>query len=239
MFAFHGYGQTRTVFSELTRCFPEYTIYAFDLFFHGESNWEESDTIMSPAFIQEFIAGFALRNNIQRFSLLGFSIGARVVLAAIPLFSSMIDHVWLLAPHGVKSDYLYKFATRSGIGTRLFRGMLSQSGWLFCLFDLMARSGIADRKLLRFAKSRLRTEAGRKRVYNTWMLYSALDKPWKEVVAVLNTSGIRLIVVLGASDFLFKPDYFESRLKDVINKEIMTLESSHERLIYDMIETLS
>src|SRR6187401_3220415 len=78
---FHGFGQDHSVFSEtVQRLSSFYTCYSFDLFYHGQSK-KLHDNAMTETEWQNYLELFFKQENINRFSLLGFSIGVRLVLA--------------------------------------------------------------------------------------------------------------------------------------------------------------
>lgn len=239
LLAFHGYGQDCSVFSQLSLAFPDHTIYAFDLFFHGKSEWKEKERALTPALLRELIEGFIRQNNIERFSVLGFSIGARVVIASILDFASVIDAVWLLAPHGIKQDYIYNLATQKGPLNRLFYALVANPGIFFRTLDLAASAGVVNKRLIRFVKTQMRTTEDRQKVYDTWMVYSELKYAWPEIIGILNRSPVKLHVVLGLQDRIIPPQGITRKLYEVQKKEMLILDCGHEQLIGVMIDSLS
>ncbi len=239
LLAFHGYGQDHSVFSRLSIAFPEYTIYAFDLFFHGKSEWRETERELSSSMLKELIEGFIRQKNIERFSVLGFSIGARIALAVIPCFAPLLDSVWLLAPHGIKSDYLYKFVTQKGPVNRLFRFIVTNPVFFFRLLDFVAYIGVADRRLIRFVRSQMRTVADRQKVFNTWVVHSGLIYSWPKITQIMNAGSVQLNIVLGAGDRIISPDSITGKLYKIRKKEILILDCGHEELIRKMIDSRS
>lgn len=239
LLAFHGYGQDHSVFSRLPLAFPDHTIYAFDLFFHGKSEWRETEREITTALLGELIERFLRQNNIDRFSVLGFSIGARIVIAAIPHFASVIDSVWLLAPHGIKSDYLYTFATQKGPGNRLFHAIIRDPGIFLRVLDFAASIGVADQRLVRFIKSQTRTPTDRQKVYNTWVVYSGLKYSWPKIIRIVNAGSVPMNVVLGKGDRIIRPDNIKGKLYKIRSKKILVLNCGHEELIKKMIDSLS
>src|SRR5436190_11038806 len=98
LICFHGFGQTSVHFHEMEDVFKEeYKIYSFDLFYHGKSFWHDKDTPLSKDFWRELMQKFILEKNIDRFSLLGFSMGGKFVLATLEKFSAKIDKIILIA----------------------------------------------------------------------------------------------------------------------------------------------
>lgn len=239
LLAFHGYGQDHSVFSRLPLAFPDHTIYAFDLFFHGKSEWRERERELTPALLRELIEGFIQQNKIERFSVLGFSIGARSVIASIPDFISVIDSVWLLAPHGIKPDYLYKLATQKGVVNRLFHAIVANPTVFFRALSFAASIGLVEQRLVRFVKSQMRSAADRQKVFDTWVVYSGLKYSWSEIIRIINTSSVQIHIVLGTADRIISPESITGKLYKIQNKEMLILNCGHEDLIEKMIDSLS
>src|ERR1700741_765271 len=75
IFLFHGFGLNGTIFYELEKVLAEeYTLYNFDLFFHGKSEWRTLEEPMSEEFWTELVTEFIREKNLPSFSLLGYSI---------------------------------------------------------------------------------------------------------------------------------------------------------------------
>ena len=89
---FHGFGETGRSFTHLTHEVGKiYTIIAVDLPFHGETRWNEG-LLMQPADLTNildliFAALYIMPEKKQRYSLLGYSLGGRLMDAryALPL----------------------------------------------------------------------------------------------------------------------------------------------------------
>ena len=60
MLAFHGYGENSGVFKKIGEVLTEqYTIYSFDLFFHGKSKWPFGSKALEKKFWLEIIENFS------------------------------------------------------------------------------------------------------------------------------------------------------------------------------------
>ena len=69
MLAFHGFGQESSVYKCLADVLTEYTFYAFDLFFHGKSQWDFPENYLRSQRWKELLQDFLDKENIQKFSL--------------------------------------------------------------------------------------------------------------------------------------------------------------------------
>src|SRR5690606_34373299 len=117
LLAFHGIGQTGA------GCFRpfgvllggHFTVYAFDLPFHGESRthfdqkrWLTGDAPILPVEWREYLSSFLQTQNIGKFSVAGFSLGGRFALATMGLFPERIEKAFLIAPDGLVDQPVYR-----------------------------------------------------------------------------------------------------------------------------------
>ena len=101
LLAFHGIGQDgASCFApSLQSLGSHYTIYAFDLPFHG-ANGDAPFEVITKTDWKECIQSFLSQNNVTRFDITGFSIGGRFALATLQAFPQNIDNAFLIAPDG-------------------------------------------------------------------------------------------------------------------------------------------
>ncbi|NJN41120.1 MAG: alpha/beta hydrolase [Flammeovirgaceae bacterium] len=80
---FHGFGQNHQTFEKLVGFVPaDYTIYSFDIFFHGESKWNKGEQLLKKEFWNNLWVEFLAQTQIEKYSLIGFSMGGKFVLAS-------------------------------------------------------------------------------------------------------------------------------------------------------------
>ena len=109
---FHGFGQHHQAFAALSdKLAPYFTLYAFDLFFHGNSQWNEGEQPLEKVMWKDILTKFLDEHNIGKFSVLGFSLGGKFALVSLELFPAQVEQIILLAPDGVKTSFWYSLAT--------------------------------------------------------------------------------------------------------------------------------
>ncbi|HEX8530489.1 MAG TPA: alpha/beta hydrolase, partial [Cytophagales bacterium] len=68
LLAFHGFGQHRGYFESLADALgPAYTLYAFDLFFHGQSAWRARHETLAKSRWTELVEAFLRQQGVTRF----------------------------------------------------------------------------------------------------------------------------------------------------------------------------
>ena len=102
MLAFHGYGMTGRQFHVLKQSvLQEYHVYGIDHFFHGESrldNWTEAQILagMPKAQVRQYVEEWFRLYGRQRFSVMGYSIGANLALILVEEYADLIDDLILM-----------------------------------------------------------------------------------------------------------------------------------------------
>ncbi|MBA4055299.1 MAG: alpha/beta hydrolase, partial [Marivirga sp.] len=129
LLVFHGFGQDHKVFRELTESLSGiYTIYLFDLYFHGKSEWGYDELPLEKEHWKDTIQQFLNENEIEKFCLAGFSLGGKFVLSTLESFPSKTEEVFLLAPDGIKTSSWYSLATYPIIFRKIFKSMIRHHG---------------------------------------------------------------------------------------------------------------
>src|SRR5690242_8106364 len=119
---FHGYGEDATSFAFLEKLAgDQYSFYAIDLPFHGQTIWKE-DLNFTHTDLQQIIHDLLLSNNInlqtdaakpnRKMVLMGFSLGGRVALSLYQAWPQLTERLLLMAPDGLKVNFWYWLSTR-------------------------------------------------------------------------------------------------------------------------------
>jgi len=228
---FHGFGQDHKTFdSWIEPLENDYTIFAFDLFFHGNSKWLNQQALKKDDWKKIFQL-FIKQEEIERFVIAGFSIGAKFVLATLELFPDRIEKVVLLAPDGIKNNFWYRFATSTSLMRSLFRSMILKPRRLQTLIKLLKFFRIEDKSLLRFVEVQLSTDERRQRVYNSWIYFRHLNFNLNDLTLLLNSRNIPVVFILGKSDKVIPSERIKSFAKTLKNNQFQLLDAGHPDLI--------
>ncbi|MGD9329190.1 MAG: alpha/beta hydrolase [Cyclobacteriaceae bacterium] len=232
--AFHGFGQDNSYYKPFESTFGDkYTIYCFNLPFHGDDNTPKSEIPAAKDTIKDFFGKFLDGNNISGFSNIGFSIGAKISLMLVELFPEKIEELILIAPDGFRTNVWYKVGTGSKLTRSLFKYFVNHPGYLFRFSDSLASLGLVHPGVLRFAKSQMNTTEKRERVYYTWMFFRKLGIKKSRIINLLIVHKIPVFVFLGKEDKIIREKHF-SFLKDKrIDLRITMLDAGHNDLIKD------
>lgn len=233
---FHGFGQDLSVFDRLTTSLARhYTFYVFDLYFHGQSQWAHDEKTLSKKEWSETIKQFLTENNVNRFSIAGFSLGGKFVLTAIEFFATRVDELFLIAPDGIKTSFWYSLATYPVLLRKLFKSMILHPQRFTKIAEFLNRSGVVDKGLIRFSEYQMSTGEKRKRVYYSWVVFRHLTPDLTKIAKAVNENSIMLTLIVGKYDKVIEPKNMNHFLKQIKKFRFEIVESGHTGLINESI----
>lgn len=240
LLAFHGFGQSSEVFTALSSSLSDsYTTYQFDIFFHGNSEWGSGEQPLEKEFWNRLMKKFLNEQSISTFSLLGFSMGGKFVLATLEAFPDCVKEVFLLAPDGIKTSMWYSLATYPVALRNLFKSMIKKSNRFHAIANSAFRIGLIDQGILRFVESQMNTEEKRKRVYYAWVVFRHLKFNMASIARIINENNIRLVMILGKFDKVITEKNMRNLLHKVKDYQLETLEAGHNAVVGASIPILS
>lgn len=185
LFCFHGFGRNAGDFLAFENSLAShYQIISVNLFHHGNSFFPEGRLANKPMTFDElshFFNALRKQEKVERFSLMGYSLGGKVALTLAQLFTPELDALYLAAPDGIKANPWYYFASQTKLGQTLNKKSISNP-WIFDWFMKGSSAlGLANKKQARFAQSNMLSEQKRQQVYNIWMTHRKI-KPKLEVL---------------------------------------------------------
>lgn len=229
---FHGFGQDHTAFLKLTEeLTEEYTLYNFDLYFHGQSEWRDDERVLEKKVWKEIMNTFLNEQQIEKFSIVGFSLGGKFALATLEAFPEKIEKLFLIAPDGIKTSFWYSLATYPLLFRRIFRSMIIYPQRFFAVAEVMRSFGLMDMGLLRFAEHQMNTEVKRNRVYNTWIVLRHFKFNMKAMAVLINHYQLSLTLVVGKYDKVIRYRNMTSFLRDVNHYQLEIIEAGHQQLL--------
>lgn len=237
LLAFHGMGQDFSCFQKFAQTFEnQYTTFLFDLPFHGES--EVNEPIITKEIWNNYLIKFLQENQILNFSIIAFSMGGRFALATLEAFSARIENVLLLAPDGITEDPFYFGATRFSFTRNIFKKVLRNNHKFHGFAGLLTRVGIVHESVLKFAKMMVDTPKKQEQLYQSWVGFRTLNFDIEKLSQLINNQEIRVQIFMGKYDKLLPIHNVYPLTKRLKNVELITLESTHGRLVEKTIEYL-
>ena len=233
---FHGFGQSALSFENLISILStEYTVYSFDLFFHGDSTLN-SKNIITNEYWRNAIIKFTQVENISNFELLGFSMGAKFALLTYESFPTRVKQLYLIAPDGLYSSFWYNLATRNIIGRKLFKYIVSKPEFFFSLLNFMDKFNLIDKATLKFANLQMDNLEKRLLLYRVWTNFSAIELPINDITLQLRKHYTPITIIIGKNDNVIKFKNIRSFISKVPHVDIQEFNCGHTSLFYKMVD---
>lgn len=231
LLAFHGFGQTHQVFNSVRkRLESQFTIFALNLFFHGNSTYVDNQPL-PKLYWQRLISTFLEAQGIERFSVLGFSLGGRFALTTAEEFAHRIDQLILIAPDGITNSFWYTVATQSSVGRRLFKYALDHLNQLNQFGYALVRIGLLNQSIMRLVDYSLNTSQQRERVYQSWISFRRIHPDLNTLSSLLNSHRVRVRFFTGALDRIVPGSYSVPLTNKLRRYELTIFNTGHHRLI--------
>jgi pimeloyl-ACP methyl ester carboxylesterase len=229
---FHGFGQDNYSFHSLsTLLTSHYTAYIFDLYFHGQSTWGYGESPLEKAHWKETMQEFLKENQIEKFSVAGFSMGGKFALATLEAFPDKTEEIILLAPDGIKTSFWYSLATYPLLFRKIFKSMIHHPERLQSILRTLHALRLTDKGLLKFAEFQMNSEEKRNRVYYSWVVFRHLRFDVDHLASLINYNKIGLTMIVGQYDKVIEPKNMESLLSKLNHYTFETPAVGHTGLI--------
>jgi pimeloyl-ACP methyl ester carboxylesterase len=228
---FHGFGQIAEDFRQLGKQHPNYKVIAINLFFHGNS-FLNPIIKLQPCDWKLYMDKLIKEEAINRFSIMGYSMGGRFALITLSLYGSQTDKLYLIAPDGLVEGNWYRFATRSRSQRKLFRLVLNSYPTFLAISKFLSKIGLINKGLLKFAQVHLQNKDERTRVYNTWTCFRLLNLSPNKLHTILKTYKIPTEIILGNYDRIIPLKRIESKVNDNSCFTIKKVPITHHKLFY-------
>jgi len=228
--AFHGYGQNGEIFRESDRK-REFTVYAFDLFYHGGSCAPIPDQGLSHELFRKMFSQFLEETGIKEFTLLGFSMGGKYALSLLIPFANYIQDIHLIAPDGIRVNFWYWLATGSCLTRRLFKYVVNHPKPVFYLIHFLNHIGLLNKMVAKFAINQMDTFDKRNKVYNSWVYLRKLFVDMKQAAGVLYSYNISITVVTGRYDRVIRYGDVARLVRLVPQAKYVQVNAGHSNLL--------
>jgi len=234
LLVFHGFGQNHAAFEVLANALGErYTVYAFDLYFHGKSEWGYEEQPLEKSFLKEIIAKFLAENNVHRFAVAGFSLGARFAMAITEEFPSKVEHLFLLAPDGIRASFWFTMSTYPIALRKVFKSMIAHPGRFKVIVNTLHELRVMNKGLLKFAEHQMNTVEKRRKVYFSWVVFRHLKFNRRKLIRLLNENNIPVTIVIGQQDRVITSKSVKGFVGKILRGNFKVIDTGHSAFLRD------
>ncbi|MEO9485517.1 MAG: alpha/beta hydrolase [Ekhidna sp.] len=229
LLAFHGFGQDNEIFSDWIEVLDkEYTVYAFDLFHHGKSIRDNKKLTKNEW--THYIQTFITQENIQEFSLVGFSLGGRFAISTALAYPKHTKELILIAPDGIFLSLWFRLATNP-VFKWVFRYFMFHPNRLDRLVTFNDKYGLVSPYLGDFVRKEMNTIESRKRVYLSWNHFKSLGYSKKQLSMLFNRHAFGRRIILGSKDHIIHPTQILPLIEKMGDFSVDILPMKHHQLI--------
>ena len=235
LLAFHGFGRNATDFKIFEELFgSKYTIYAFNLFHHGESEYPanriENNTFTKHEFKEMFTQFFNIK-NMDQVAIMGYSLGGKIALMFTEVFPEKVESLWLFAPDGIKLNFWYIVASKTAMGRGVYKYFLENPAIFFNMVNGLHRTKLINDKIKKFAINNMDEKEKRELVYTVWLTFKDTNPKTNICIENIRNYKIPVYQFFGKNDKVIKPklgDWFSKKITQ--SQNFHTLQAGHQLL---------
>lgn len=237
MIGFHGFADRASAFQPLVSALKEhYTVYCFDLPFHGETQWRGGQ--FSRRDLAGLVEKVLAETGHESFSLMGHSMGGRIALNLVPLFRGKIEGLFLFASAGLRVHLALRrdwmpLALRRWGRRRLIR-LTSPPIWFYWLKYLR----IIPRYAAGLLEVHFTTHNRRRRLLNTWVSMYDFEINPERHQRHIRRYNIPTYIYMGAEDQAIPVSDGESFARGMPEAHLRVLPEKHNILTIVLCKAL-
>lgn len=232
--AFHGFGRTGQDFAVFEPALGDrFTLYAFDLPFHGESASpsERASDPFTPEELRDRFTAFADELGVERFVLIGYSLGGRIALSLLETMPQRVSHAVLIAPDGLHTKPWYRVFASLHWGRERYAHFIDHPERMHGVANTLRSLHLITEKMHRFVIGQTDTREKRRLLHDVWLSFRRIEPDLDRVAANLRRYQVPVTLVFGAKDSVIKPklaERFRPKAPDRISVQLV--DAGHQLL---------
>lgn len=242
---FHGYGETGNSYAFLEKYLgDQYSFYAIELPFHGQTHWNEGLTFTHTD-LQQITEGILKlsdkeqRTTNNKLVLIGFSLGGRIALSLYQSQPEKISRLILMAPDGLKINFWYWLSTQTWPGNKLFALTMKRPGWFFGLLKVLNKLKLVNASIFKFVNYYIGDPEARRLLYARWISLRKLKPNLNRIKSFAREKNTPVRLVYGKHDRIILSSVGERFKKGIEDQcEIKIIHSGHQVLHEKHVEEL-
>ena len=174
---------------------------------------------------------FFQQHSITRFSLMGYSLGGKIVLQLVELFPEKVTTVFLFAPDGIRNNWSNGFVTRNKIGKTIYRRVIQNPSRFLRLVKMLQNMNLLHEKLSDFLHHTMSSREKRQQVWDVWTCFRDIKPDIRNIQEIINKKSIHAHLFFGKSDRVIPPTIGKKFLRRLTNKNSLhVIEMGHVML---------
>ena len=232
LLCFHGFGRHAGDFDFLNNRYGNrYTIYSFNLFYHGNTRPLNEVSITKEG-LKELFSAFLQKYSIDKFGLFGYSLGGKVALCLYELFPERVTKIILAAPDGIKISTWYNLVSNNKTASKIYRDyIVPNPKWFLNTVNALNKLYLVPDGLKKFVFHQLSDNHKRELVYDVWISHKNLTPDMNKIIRQLNRMHTPALLIFGKYDAVIKPHFADFLIKRTgSNVKRIIIEKGHNLL---------
>ncbi|RIW17422.1 alpha/beta hydrolase [Algoriphagus lacus] len=230
---FHGFGQSHRDMLDFDRIRkPGQTFLFFDMFYHGRSQWMDSDRELDRSVWADLIHMLQVQEGFRNFHLIGYSMGGKFALLTFELFPEQIKSLTLLAPDGIKTGLWYSMGSYPNYFHPLFKRVVFKPNRFFGIVEGLRTAGLVEKSLVKFVKTQMETRSKRAQAYFVWKVLGNLQLQLGKIIRLARKHpNIPVTLFIGEFDKMVTAENLERFSSKIPHLRKIILPVGHGGLI--------
>ncbi len=242
LLASHGFSRSHRDYASFTKNLQEeFTVYAFDVFFHESTSIGDREPDKGPFQPEELktcFEEFLKYIEADKAWLMGYSLGGRIALKLAEIMPEKIGGMYLFAPDGLIVNSWYALLSFSAPGRALFRYFIKHNTFFLKMLDFVFRIGLISEKRKIFVLAHIKSSEMQWQVYNVWTFLRKIEPKMNILGVALSGNGITVDLFMGKHDRII-PIKNAKRLKKAFPElKVHILDSGHVMLTPQIVKTI-
>ncbi len=230
MLAFHGFDRNFNDFRVLLPSLGQrYTIYSFNIFFHGASRAANTRAILTESDLKGLVQAVMEKHGFTDFAVMGYSLGGKIALKLVELMPAKINDALLMAPEGLRVNMLYRLISETAWGLGLYRLLMRVPVFIYLVVYVARALRFINEKQHRFVHNSINSPAKRMKVWRIWHIFSKLPLNQEKLRLAFRKNSIQAHFFFGQYDRIIPASIgedFVHKLSD--NCHLHILEMNHQ-----------
>lgn len=229
LIALHGFGDSARLFTRLGPEFTEqYTVVAIDLPFHGATEWQKAS--FDQADLLEIFRQITLKTGHQEYALMGFSFGARIAQAMLPLLSANLRKLYLVSPDGAHTRGLQLAAVAPVWFRKWVIRLLKSPAWFIQLVEFARKIRLMPAYMYGFLNRNLKRPDRLNRMFGCWLSLDHFVVHSKSIRRQLQHAQFLTEVHVGENDPYLHPKDVQAVYGNLANVKLAWHAKGHDLL---------
>lgn len=224
--ALHGFADQGSLFNVLENSLsPYYTVYAIDLPFHGKTQWSANHFNLTD--LNNLLELICRQEKKERLSLLGYSMGGRLVQKLLFEWISKVDEIYLIAPDGLNTKWMFNVNIMPMPMRYVIHWLLRNPNWMIRLIKKSYQWKLISKFIHDFAFYHISTKEKRDRIFNTWYSLDHFSLNLSKVRALLKKHPIPVSMYFGKRDEVIPPESGTLLSKGLDHIQVYLIDEGH------------